>query len=125
MTPLTDCRNSTNNADKKGVGMCDWWKKDPFCVSGHLKTKLTVSEMIWRGYFLTALALNVAIVTFLLNAGASRNLWDYVMDPVAWFIGCGTWLALAAGFVIERFRPAKSLVPVQPSSGIGETPISH
>jgi hypothetical protein len=96
--------------------------------SGYLLPAAVVAVIayaLYRKYFLTAFALNVGIATFLLNAGASRNLWDYVMDPVAWLIGCGTWIAIAIGFIMTRLGRGKVLTAVQPSSGIGETPISH
>jgi hypothetical protein len=64
---------------------------------------------IYRWYLLTAVALNLAIVAFLLSAGQSLNLWDYVMDPVAWIIGTGTWIGIAVGFLVARFSPAKAL----------------
>ncbi|HML29595.1 MAG TPA: hypothetical protein PKE16_12300 [Hyphomicrobium sp.] len=103
---------------------------DPYVIgySGYLlpaAVTLVIAYALWRTYFITALALNIAIAAFLLDAGTSRNLWDYLMDPVAWIIGCGTWIALAAGFLNKRMAPAKVLEPDQPSSGIGETPISH
>lgn len=111
-------------------GAMGFLDRDPYVVgySGYLLPSalaLVIVYALWRGYLLTAFALNAGIATFLLNAGASRNLWDYVMDPIAWLIGCATWLAFAAGFLIKCIRPAKVLAPVQPSSGIGETPISH
>lgn len=103
---------------------------DPYVIgySGYVlpaAIAIVIAYAIWRGYFITAVALNVAVAAFLLEAGVSRNLWDYIMDPVAWIIGCGAWIALAIGFTIGLIKPAKILAPVQPSSGIGETPISH
>ncbi|HET6389319.1 hypothetical protein [Hyphomicrobium sp.] len=64
---------------------------------------------IFRRYLITALVLNVAIAAFLLGAGHSVNLWDYVVDPVAWLIGMGTWIALGVKRVMARFTPAKTL----------------
>jgi hypothetical protein len=86
---------------------------------------LIVAYAIFRGYLLTAVTLNVAIAAFLLGIGESRNFWDYILDPVAWMIGCGAWIVIAVRYLIAQIKPAKVLVPVQPSSGIGETPISH
>jgi len=87
---------------------------------------LTTAYAIFRGYRVMTVVLNVAIAAFLLGIGESRNFWDYIIDPVAWIIGCGTWLALAAGFLLAPIvKPAKVLATAQPSSGIGETPISH
>jgi len=86
---------------------------------------VVIAYALFRGYLITALTLNVAIAGFLLHLGASRNLWDYVMDPVAWLIGCGAWIALAAQYLIARFIRPREPAPAQPSSGIGETPISH
>ncbi len=104
--------------------------RDTYVVgySGYLlpaAVALVIAYSLWRKYFITAFALNVAIACFLLGTGESRNLWDYIMDPIAWIIGCGTWIALAVSFATARIKPAKVLAPVQPSSGIGETPISH
>lgn len=111
-------------------GATGFLNADPYVIgySGYLlptAVAIVIAYALWRGYFITALALNVGIAAFLLGAGASKNLWDYVMDPVAWIIGCGTWLALVVGFLIGLTNRAKILAPVQPSSGIGETPISH
>ena len=36
-----------------------------------------------------ALVLNIGVLGFLLSAGRSLNLWDYVIDPVAWFLAIG------------------------------------
>lgn len=103
---------------------------DPYVIgfSGYVlpaAVAIVIAYALWRGYFITALALNAGIAAFLLGAGASRNLWDYIMDPVACIIGCGTWIALAIGFLIGLTKRAKILAPAQPSAGIGETPISH
>lgn len=111
-------------------GATGFLNADPYVIgySGYLlptAVAIVIVYALWSGYFITALALNVGIAGFLLEAGASRNLWDYVIDPVAWIIGCGTWIALVIGFLIKRIIPAKVFAPVQPSSGIGETPISH
>jgi hypothetical protein len=84
-----------------------------------------IAFALYRGFFLTAFALNVAIAAFLLHAGTSRNLWDYVIDPVAWFIGCGATIAFAARLLTNRRRGEDAPVSAQPSAGIGETPISH
>jgi hypothetical protein len=85
-----------------------------------------IAYTLFRGYLITAFALNVAIAAFLLHLGVSRNLWDYVMDTIACILGCGTWIALAVHFLITRLRRAFRITSaVQPSSGIGETPISH
>jgi hypothetical protein len=82
-----------------------------------------IAYAIFRGYLVTALVLNVAVATFVADLGESRNLWDYVIDPIAAIIGCGTWIIFAVRFLIFRFNPARAAP--QPSSGIGETPISH
>lgn len=84
-----------------------------------------IAYALYRGYLITAFALNVAIAAFLLHLGASQNLWDYVMDTIACIIGCGTWIALALLYLITRFTRSNAGSRIQPSSGIGETPISH
>ncbi len=65
---------------------------------------LSLAYAVYRGYLLTALALNVAIGLFLLGAGRSLNLWDYVMDPVAWIIATGS-----STFLVARFSSGKAL----------------
>jgi hypothetical protein len=70
---------------------------------------LILAYTVYRGYLLTALALNVAIGLFLASAGLSFNLWDYVMDPVAWIIATGTWIAIAVNFLVTRVNAAKML----------------
>ncbi|CAA2142137.1 hypothetical protein [Hyphomicrobium sp. ghe19] len=66
---------------------------------------------IYRGYFITALAINAAIIAFLAGAGQSLNLWDYVVDPVAWIIATATWIAIAIRFLIVRASTKKVLAP--------------
>ena len=48
---------------------------------------LILGYAIYGRYVLAAVALNVGILGFLLGAGRSLNLWDYVIDPVAWILG--------------------------------------
>jgi hypothetical protein len=59
---------------------------------------------IYRRYFFVMAALDIALVGFLLSAGRSLNLWDYVIDPVAWFLAIGAWITILAGFLIHRLR---------------------
>jgi hypothetical protein len=59
---------------------------------------------IYRRYFFVMAALDVALAGFLLNAGRSLNLWDYVIDPVAWFLAIGAWITILAGFLIRKSR---------------------
>lgn len=100
----------------------------PLGYSGYLlpaAVAALIAYALFRGFRIIAITLNLAVVAFLLNVGESRNLWDYLIDPVAWIIGCGTWLAIAVRLLIARFLQTKSPALAQPSSGIGETPISH
>jgi hypothetical protein len=99
------------NADSYTIGFSGYVLPVALCA--------IIGYAIYRGYLVSALTLNASIVVFLLGLGDSRNLWDYVIDPIAWFIGIGFAIALALGLVSKRFS-----VP-QPSSGIGDTPISH
>jgi hypothetical protein len=64
---------------------------------------------VYRHYFLVALALNLGILGFLLGAGRSLNLWDYVIDPVAWFFAIGSWLAIALRLLNRKPAEAPSL----------------
>jgi len=70
---------------------------------------------LYRRYFFVVAALDVAIIAFLLSAGRSNNLWDYVIDPVAWLIGIGTWIFLLVRAVVRRSKASLS-IPVQTSS---------
>jgi hypothetical protein len=65
---------------------------------------------IYRDYILVALALNVGILAFLLGAGRSLNLWDYVIDPVAWFFAIGVWITILIGALTRR-KPAPEAAP--------------
>jgi hypothetical protein len=71
---------------------------------------VVLAYAIYRGYFITALALNVAILAFLFGA-RTLNLWDYVVDPVAWIIATATWIAIAIRFLAVRFSAKKVLAP--------------
>jgi hypothetical protein len=84
-----------------------------------------IAYALFRGYLVTAFALNVAAAGFLLHLGASGNLWDYIIDPIAWIIGCSTWMTLALRRLVQRLKRRKDKAAIQPSCGIGETPISH
>lgn len=63
---------------------------------------------LYRRYFFIVAALDVAIIAFLLSAGRSNNLWDYVIDPVAWLFGVGTWIFLLARAMFRRSKAALS-----------------
>jgi hypothetical protein len=83
-----------------------------------------VGYAIYRRYLLVALALNIGVLGFLLSAGRSLNLWDYVIDPVAWLLAIGSWMAIAVTLLRRKpsATPARRLVALQPNSGNGETP---
>ena len=86
--------------------------------SGYLLPLLLTAILgyaIYRRYVLVALALNIGILGFLLSAVRSLNLWDYVIDPVAWLLAIGSWAAIAVNLLrrklvatrsIRNFRPA-------------------
>jgi hypothetical protein len=81
--------------------------------SGYLLPMLLAAILvyaIYRRFFLVALALNLGILGFLLSAGRSLNLWDYVIDPVAWFLAIGAWLAIAPIIFVRKPAAAPSLV---------------
>ncbi len=42
--------------------------------------------VLWAGAPLVAWALAFALLAFALQLGASRNLWDYLLDPVMFFV---------------------------------------
>ena len=56
---------------------------------------LILGYAMYGRYVLAAVALNLGILGFLLGAGRSLNLWDYVIDPVAWILAIGSWVAIA------------------------------
>jgi hypothetical protein len=70
---------------------------------------------LYRRYFFVVAALDVAIIAFLLSAGRSNNLWDYIIDPVAWLIGIGTWIFLLVRAVVRRSKAVRPM-PAQTSS---------
>ena len=87
--------------------------------SGYLLPLLlaaTLSYAIYRRYVFIAMALNVAILGFLLSAGRSLNLWDYVIDPVAWLLAIGSWAAIAINLLRRKLvaTPSRLAAP-QPS----------
>ncbi len=63
---------------------------------------LILAYSVYRGFLLSALALNAAVGLFLLGAGRSLNFWDYIMDPVAWTIATGTWIIIAIRFLVSN-----------------------
>jgi hypothetical protein len=64
---------------------------------------------IYRRYFFIGGAINIAILGFLLAAGRSLNLWDYIIDPVAWLLAIGAWITIFAAYLIRRPKPASSV----------------
>ena len=81
--------------------------------SGYLLPLLLAAILayaIYRGYFLVALVLNVGILGFLLSAGRSLNLWDYVIDPVAWILAIGSWVAIAVNLLRRKPVATPALV---------------
>jgi hypothetical protein len=64
---------------------------------------LILGYAIYGRYVLAAVALNLGILGFLLGAGRSLNLWDYVIDPVAWILAIGSWVAIAV--TLLRCKP--------------------
>ncbi len=74
-----------------------------------LSLAAVIGYAIYRGYLFVALALNAGILGFLLGAGRSLNLWDYVIDPVAWFFAIGAWIAILIGLALRR--PTASPAP--------------
>ena len=87
--------------------------------SGYLLPLLLAAILgyaIYRRYVFIALALNVAILGFLLSAGRSLNLWDYVIDPVAWLLAIGSWAAIAINLPRRKLvaTPSRLAAP-QPS----------
>lgn len=72
---------------------------------------VVLAYAIYRGYFITALALNAAILAFLFGPRQSLNLWDYVVDPVAWIIATAAWIAIAIRFLVVRASTKKVLAP--------------
>src|SRR4029078_13741392 len=82
--------------------------------SGYLLPLLLAAILayaIYRRYVLVALVLNIGILGFLLSAGRSLNLWDYVIDPVAWFLAIGAWVAIAINLLRRK--------PVAPPALVG------
>jgi hypothetical protein len=79
--------------------------------SGYVLPLLIVSLVayaLYRRYFFIVATLNIAILAFLLDAGRSRNLWDYIIDPVAWLLAIGAWVTIAATAAIRSAKPAGS-----------------
>jgi hypothetical protein len=62
---------------------------------------------VYRRYLLVAACINVGILAFLFSAGRSLNLWDYIIDPVAWVFAIGAWVAIA----IDMRRAANAKIP--------------
>jgi len=71
-----------------------------------LAVVLLIAYALYRRYFYIVAALNIAILAFLLGAGRSLNLWDYVIDPLAWVIAIGAWITIATTAAIRKAKPA-------------------
>jgi len=87
---------------------------DPYALgySGYvlpLGLVVLLAYALYRRYFYIAAALNIAILAFLLNAGRSLNLWDYVIDPLAWILAIGAWISIIITTLIRRAGRANSV----------------
>jgi hypothetical protein len=60
---------------------------------------ILMGYMLWRGFYWSALALNAAVAAFLLGAGRSANLWDYLVDPAASVLSLLCWIAILVGMI--------------------------
>jgi len=87
----------------------------PIIIPSTAPLPLSATQSNRRHVFI-ALALNVAILGFLLSAGRSLNLWDYVIDPVAWLLAIGSWAAIAINLLRRKLvaTPSRLAAP-QPS----------
>lgn len=70
---------------------------------------LLLAYALYRRYFFIVATLNVSILAFLLGTGRSLNLWDYIIDPVAWMLAIGAWITIAITAAIRKVRPAASV----------------
>lgn len=80
--------------------------------SGYLLPLMLVAVLayaVYRQYFFVVAALNVGILGFLLSAGRSLNLWDYVIDPVGWMLAIGAWITIFVMVVIRKLKSATSV----------------
>lgn len=87
---------------------------DPYVLgySGYLLPLALVAILayaVYRRFFFVVAALNVGILGFLLSAGRSLNLWDYVIDPVGWMLAMGAWITIFITIVIRTVKPATSV----------------
>lgn len=64
---------------------------------------------LYKRYFFIVATLNIGVLGFLINAGRSLNLWDYIIDPVAWMLAIGAWITIAITAAIRKMRPAASV----------------
>ncbi|MBA2125366.1 hypothetical protein DLM45_03890 [Hyphomicrobium methylovorum] len=65
---------------------------------------LLLAYALYRRYFFVVAALDIAIIGYLLSAGRSLNLWDYLIDPVGWFAAIGAWLGIITEALLRRSR---------------------
>lgn len=66
---------------------------------------------LYRRYFFIVAALDIAIIGFLLSAGRSLNLWDYLIDPVGWFVAIGAWVGIVVDWLLQRSRATATARP--------------
>ena len=83
--------------------------------SGYLLPSALAANLayaVYRRFNWTVVALNAGIVGFLLGAGRSLNLWDYLVDPIACLLALISWLAILVS-MLPFFRVAgeKALRP--------------
>lgn len=72
---------------------------DPYVYgfSGYLLPSAVAALLgytIYKGYLLSAAAINLGLCMYVLKIGPSLNLWDYIIDPVAWFFAIASCIAI-------------------------------
>lgn len=80
--------------------------------SGHVLPLALIAVLayaLYRRYLFVVTALNISFLGFLLNAGRSLNLWDYVIDPVGWLFAVGAWIAIFIAILIRKAKPRASV----------------
>jgi hypothetical protein len=74
-----------------------------------LMLALLIAYALYRRYFFVVTTLNISILGFLLAGGRSLNLWDYVIDPLAWVLAIGAWITIVLTAVAGKRKPSASL----------------
>lgn len=78
---------------------------DPYVYgySGYLLPStiaVLIGYSIYKRYWISTAAINLGLCMYVLEIGPSLNLWDYMIDPIAWVFAIASCLAILIVWIV-------------------------